>query len=54
LGAGLNPTRFRTSFITIAPNSTTGTSFNPPPKLPIAVLDPLTMTTSFMIEASFY
>jgi hypothetical protein len=34
--------------MTIEPNSTTGTLFNPLPNVPIAVLDPLTMTTSFM------
>jgi hypothetical protein len=50
LGIGLKLTRFKTSFMTIAPNSVTGMSFNPPPNVPIAVLDPLTMTTSFILK----
>jgi hypothetical protein len=47
---GFKFTRFMTSFMATAPNSVTGTSFNPPPNVPIAVLDPLTMTASFMLK----
>src|SRR4030042_388077 len=52
---GLRPARLSASLITAAPSSTTPISFRAPPNAPIAVLAPLTTTTSFcMFSVSFY
>ena len=46
--SGLIPALLTASLITNAPKSTAGTSFKDPPKVPIAVLTALTITTSFI------
>ena len=44
--------RFSVSLITRAPRSTTGNDFKAPPNLAMAVLAPLTITTSFICNSS--
>src|SRR5450756_2256189 len=53
LTAGRNPALLIASLMTRAPMSTTFTPFRAPPKLPTAVLAPLTMTTSFIFSHPF-
>ena len=49
---GRKPAFFNTSFITTAPSSTTGTFIKAPPKFPMAVREPLTITTSLIEKSS--
>jgi hypothetical protein len=45
---GLRPTFLRTSLMAMAPNLMAETFFKEAPNVPMAVLDPLTMTTSLI------